>query len=235
MNRLDRLPCHWLISALVATLWVSTAPAQSPPGPYPQMAPLDQYLISDRDAEIAMAKSAAPAAVSGNARILVLSRRGYETAVEGRNGFVCLVERAWMAPFDDPGFWNPRIRGPVCYNPPAVGSLLPLIVRRTELALSGLSKSDLLDSMRAGARQPAAPGAMAYMLSKLAYLGDAAGGPWLPHLMVYAPLADSSTWGADTPGSPVFALHQFLAERQPIAQFLVPVLKWSDGTQAVRQ
>jgi hypothetical protein len=235
MNRLDRLPRHWLTSALVATLWVSTAPAQSPGGRYPQMAPLDQYLMPDRDAEIAMAKSAAPAAVSGNARILVLGKRGYETAVEGTNGFVCMVERAWMSAFDDQGFWNPRIRGPVCYNPPAVGSVLPLIVRRTELVLSGLSKSQVLDSMQAGARRAAAPAAMAFMLSKLGYLGDEAGGPWLPHLMVYAPLADTSAWGADTPGSPVFAFHQFSAEQQPFAMFLVPVPKWSDGTLALRR
>ena len=235
MNRLDRLPSLWLTSALVATLWVSRAQAQSPQGRYPQMAPLDQYLIPDRDAEIAMAKSAAPAAVSANARILVLGRRGYETAVEGRNGFVCMVERAWMSPFDDQNFWNPRIRGPVCYNPPAVGSVLPLIVRRTQLVLAGLSKSQVLDSLQAGPRSSAAPGAMAFMLSKLGYLGDAAGGPWLPHLMVYAPLADSSTWGADSPGSPVFAFHQFTAERQPFAMFLVPVPQWSDGTLALRR
>ena len=180
-----------------------------------------------------MAQSAAPAAVSANARVLVLSKRGYETAKAGRNGFVCLVERAWTSPFDDQNFWNPRIRGPICYNPPAAGSLLPLVVRRTELVLAGLSKSQVLDSLQAGARQSAAPGAMAYMLSKLGYLGDSAG-PWLPHLMVFAPLADSSAWGADMPGSPVFALNQFIAERQPIAEFLVPVRKWSDGTLALR-
>jgi hypothetical protein len=198
------------------------------------MAPLDQYLMADREAEITLARSAAPAAVSDNARILVFSKSGYETAVEGKNGFVCLVERAWMAPFDDGNFWNPRIRGPVCYNPPAVASVLPLAIRRTMFVLSGLSKSQVLDSMRAGARHAAAPGAMAYMLSKQGVLQDPAS-PWLPHLMVYAPIADSSTWGADLTGSPVFSFHQFFAEGQPIAEFLVPVAEWSDGTLAARR
>src|SRR5215469_11185170 len=41
--------------------------------PYPRMAPLDQYLM-DRDAEIALARSAAPDAISGDATILLLGR-----------------------------------------------------------------------------------------------------------------------------------------------------------------
>jgi hypothetical protein len=79
------------------------------------MASIDQYLMTDRGAEIAMARSAAPEAISRDAKILVLGRHGYETAVEGKNGFVCVVERAWMSPFDHPEFWNPKLRGPVCF------------------------------------------------------------------------------------------------------------------------
>src|SRR6202167_5713508 len=75
------------------------AHAQDATTPYPSMAPLDQYLM-DRDAEIAMARSAAPEAISRDAEVLVLGRHGYETAVKGKNGFVCVVERGWMSPFD---------------------------------------------------------------------------------------------------------------------------------------
>ena len=39
-----------------------------------------------------MARSAAPDSISRGATILVLGRQGYETAVEGKNGFVCMVE-----------------------------------------------------------------------------------------------------------------------------------------------
>ena len=77
---------------------VSPMPAQSK-NPYPSRAALDHYLIPDRNAEIALARSAAPDSISHDARILVLGPHGYETAVEGKNGFVCVVERAWMAPF----------------------------------------------------------------------------------------------------------------------------------------
>ena len=89
---------------------------------YPKMAPIDQYLMADRNAEIAMARSAAPPSISADAEVMVLGRHGYETAVKGKNGFVCLVERSWMSPFDFAQFWNPKMRGPICFNPPAVRS-----------------------------------------------------------------------------------------------------------------
>ena len=95
--------------------------------PYPSMAPLDQYLI-DRNAESAMARSAAPEAIARDAEILVLGRHCYETAAKGKNGFVCAVERGWMGSFEGnftDGFWNPKLRGPICYNPLAVRSILP--------------------------------------------------------------------------------------------------------------
>jgi hypothetical protein len=164
---------------------------------YPSMAPLDQYLMPDRNAEIALARSAAPDSISRDAKILVLGRQGYETAVEGKNGFVCLVERAWISPFDFPEFWNPKMRGPICFNPPAVRSILPLTIKRPELVLAGLSKAQIIDGIKAFETRelPALePGAMSYMMSRQAYLNDSAG-HWLPHLMFYIPLTDTKVWG----------------------------------------
>ena len=102
--------------------------AQDAKTPYPNMAPLEQYLM-DRDAEIALARSAAPESISRDADVLVLGRHGYETAVKGKNGFVCVVDRTWMGQFEGDGadmFWNPKGRGPVCFNPPAARSILPI-------------------------------------------------------------------------------------------------------------
>jgi hypothetical protein len=94
--------------ALVVVLGaVWQARAQDAKAPYPSMAPIDQYMM-DRNAEIAMARSAAPEAISRDAKVMVLGRHGYETAIEGKNGVVCVVERSWMSPFDGPGFWNPK-------------------------------------------------------------------------------------------------------------------------------
>src|SRR6202162_5233705 len=83
---------------VLSTAW--QAQAQDAKASYPSMAPLDQYLMTDRNAEIAMARSAAPEAISRDADVLVLGRHGYETAVKGKNGFVCVVERGWMGPFN---------------------------------------------------------------------------------------------------------------------------------------
>jgi hypothetical protein len=202
---------------------------------YAVMAPIEQYLMTDRNAEIALARSAAPAAISGEAKVMVLGRHGYETAVEGKNGFVCIVERSWMSPFDSPEFWNSKMRGPICYNPPAVRSILPFTFKRTELALGRLSKLQMLASIKAAfARKELPtpePGAMSYMLSKDGYLGDSAG-HWYPHLMFHIPKTEGSTWGANLPGSPVILDTQHSEVPEPETIFMVPVGTWSDGTPA---
>lgn len=75
-------------------LCIATPLAVAGPAVYPHMAPIARYQTASRAAEIALARSAAPASISGSARILVLGKHGYETAVAGKNGFVCLVVRA---------------------------------------------------------------------------------------------------------------------------------------------
>jgi hypothetical protein len=200
---------------------------------YPSMAPLSQYLMADRDAEIALARSAAPKAISGQATVLVLGTHGYVTAVEGSNGFVCMVDRSWSAQFDFPEFWNPKLRGPTCFNPQAARSILPIARKRTELALAGQSKDQIMEGIKTAlARQqlpPLEPGAMCFMMSKQGYLNDSAG-HWMPHLMFYTPL--EASWGADLPGSPILRNPQFQAGPEKINVFMIPAGRWSDGTPA---
>src|SRR6516225_2805475 len=202
---------------------------------YPSMASIEQYLMPDRNAEITLARSAAPAAISSDAEILVLGRRGYETAIEGRSGFVCMVERSWMSPFNSAEFWNPKVRVPMCFNPAAARSILPLTIKRTEMVLAGLSKAQMIDSIKAGFDNKELlapePGAMCYMMSRAGYLNDALG-HYVPHLMFYFPLTDKSSWGADLPDSPVTLNPQFRDGPEPITEFVIPVGKWSDGTAA---
>ncbi len=199
------------------------------------MAPLDQYLMADRNAEIAMARSAAPDSISRDAKVLVLGAHGYETAVEGKNGFVCLVERGWMGPFDGEFsvFWNPKIRGPICYNPPAARSVLPLTYKRTEMVLAGESKTQIIDGIKTFMKQelpPLEPGAMSYMMSKEQYLSDDGHHNWIAHLMFYTPLMKGDVWGADLPKTPVMLNPQFDGAPEPIDVFMIPAGWWSDGT-----
>ncbi len=86
--------------------------------------PVDQYMM-ERSAEIAMAQSAAPPSISKDAEVMVMGRHGYEVAVKGKNGFVCMVERGWTAGVDDPVFWNPKIRGPICLTHRRRDSMFP--------------------------------------------------------------------------------------------------------------
>src|SRR5262249_37765131 len=59
--------------------------------------PLSEYLMP-ADAEIALARSAAPANISDRATIKVLTASGFQVARQGENGFVCMVMRGWSAP-----------------------------------------------------------------------------------------------------------------------------------------
>jgi hypothetical protein len=149
------------------------ARAQDTKSPYPVMAPVDQYLM-DRTAEIALARSAAPDSISRDAEVMVLTRHGFETAVKGKNQFVCMVERSWSAGTDDPGFWNPKIRGPICFNPAGARYNIPITIKRTEAVLATQSKTGMARAVAAAFEKkeiPALePGAMCFMMSKQQYL-----------------------------------------------------------------
>jgi hypothetical protein len=215
---------------LVMMLAAWPAQADAAKASYPAMAPLEQYLMPNRDAEIVLARTAAPESISRDAEVLVLGRNGYETAVKGKNGFVCIVQRSWTAGIDDPDFWNPKLRAPICFNPSAARTYLPLIIRKTNLILAGQSKAQMVENIKAALDKnelPALePGAMCYMLSREGYLSDR-DGHWHPHLMFFVPATDAATWGADLPGSPILAAADPLDR---LTVFLVPVVKWSDGT-----
>lgn len=216
-----------LLAGLVAAMPVR---AQNSKASYPKMAPLAQYLM-ERNAEIALARSAAPASISRDAKIMILGRHGYETAFQGKNGFVCIVERSWTAPLDDPNFWNPKLRGPLCLNPAAARSYLPITIKKTELILAGKSKTQMAEAIKAAFDKKELPslqpGAMCYMLSKEQYLGDQVVHHWHPHLMFFIPETDSAARGENLSGSPVLTSRDTL-DRLTILMILVP--KWSDGT-----
>jgi hypothetical protein len=220
---------------LVLVTGLGWAYGVSPPdskAQYTSMAPLHLYL-DDRDTEIGLARSAAPDAISRDATVMVLTEHGYVTAVEGKNGFVCIVERAWMSPDDSPSFWNPKMRGPLCFNPPAARSILPSTLERTKMVLAGKSKAEIIAANKAAYDNkelpPLEPGSMSYMMSKQACL--TADGGNLAHVMVYTPHMDAASWGAEVPNSPVILNPQF-RDVAPIDVWVISVGKWSDGTPA---
>jgi len=197
--------------------------------PYPSMAPLEEYLMPN-DAEITLARSAAPASISDDATVMVLGRQGYTTAVQGTNGFLCYVERSWAKPTDDPEFWNPKLRSPNCFNAPAAKSVAQIYLSKTRLVLAGKSKAQIVQTIASaldhGELPALAPGAMCYMMSKQQYLNDQ-GKSWRPHLMFYIAGDAAQSWGANLPGSPVIAVNDAEAR---VTVMMVVVHRWSDGT-----
>ena len=202
---------------------------------YPTMAPIAQYRVATQTEEIDLARSATPTSISGNATVLVLGSSGYETAVKGKNEFICLVMRSWAADFADAEFWNPKLRAPICLNPAAGRSVLPGYLERTKWVLSGVSKSDMIARTKAALAAKTwlapEPGAMAYMMSKRGYVSDAAG-HWHPHLMFFLPHTEGATWGANLDGSPIIVAQ---SDPEPVTTFFVPVTHWSDGTPAIME
>lgn len=214
----------------------SATGAASPAHPkrlYPAMAPLEQYLAKSPADEIALARTAAPPSISADADALVLGRHGYETAVKGTNGFVCLVERNWAGGFEDAEFWNPRSRAPNCFNPAAARTELPQYLKRTEWVLAGVSKEEMIARTRAaladGSFRRPEPGAFSFMLSKDGYLNDEAGGPWYPHVMFFLPHGEAAGWGAGRAGSPILGGEGTEIESTVL---FIPVRRWSDGSTA---
>ena len=210
----------------------SAARAQAGAAPYSSMAPLDQYLMPNESSEIALARSAAPASISDGAEVMVLRRDGYTSVVKGSNGFLCMVERSWGAATDEPEFWNPKVRSPICFNPPAARTFVPIFLMKTRLVLAGKSKAEIVEATASAMDKkelPALePGAMCYMLSKQQYLNDR-GMSWHPHLMFFVAGDAAKSWGGNLPGSPVLASDD---PEERVTIFLVWVGQWSDGTAA---
>ncbi|HEY8312111.1 MAG TPA: hypothetical protein VIG47_16215 [Gemmatimonadaceae bacterium] len=193
---------------------------------------LAPYLIPDRAAEIALARSAAPAAISDSAAVLVLTRAGYVNAAHGPNGFVCIVLRGFAGPLsNDSSWWNPKVRAPLCLNPAAVRSVLPEMKQRAALVMAGTPASDIVARIyrEYASHQLTMPadGAMTYMMSHNQYLADE-NPPWKPHLMFfYGGGRNGAEWGA---GNEAPIIDGGVDKKSGISIMLIPVSHWSDGT-----
>ena len=208
------------------------ARAQADKAAYAAMAPVDAYLMADQNAEIALARSAAPASIADGAEVMVLGKKGFMTAVKGTNGFLCIVERSWGAGTDEVEFWNPKVRAPICFNPQAARSFAPIFLMKTKLALAGKSKTEIVAATDAALNKKELPaleqGAMCYMMSKQQYLNDR-GMSWHPHLMFFVSGDAAKSWGADQPGSPIIAAND---PEERVTIMMVWVGNWSDGSAA---
>lgn len=198
---------------------------------------LGPYLMSDRAAEVALARSAAPKEIADAATVLVLTRTGYVAAVTGTNGYTCFVQHSFDGPLSGPGFWDPAIRAPQCANPPASRTVLPIFEKRAEWIMTGVTPKEISRRTREAyaSREmvPPAAGSMIFMLSPEQHLNDGANPHWMPHVMFfYDKSMAAATMGVDTITNTVIDG----SAGDPDAPFLLvflPVRKWSDGTLAL--
>lgn len=216
--------------------------------PYPKMLPIEQYLM-DRDTAIALARSAAPPAISKDASVMVLTAKGWETAIKGTNGFVCMAGPSWTASIDFYDVWSPKQKGAICLDPAAVKSILPIYNKLTQITLAGVvSVKDRIAAVQeAYAKKeipPLEPGAMGYMMSKDAYLTHLGHTHNLCHVMFFiavkagelgdfdptSPISSTSMWFSD-PDKPDSPLNK---ELPPLRTVPVAVPFWSDGTPAFK-
>jgi hypothetical protein len=226
-------------SLALASLLASSAVAfgqASQADPYLTMAPIAKYLMPSAAAEIAFARTAAPPSISADAEVLVLTPKGYVVAANGSNGWVCFVGRPWTAGLNDPEFWNWRGLGPACLNPPAVRSVLPQYLARTQWAIAGATREEIAAKSKAAYADhqftDPAPSSFAIMMSKEQYLLGV-DGPWRPHVMPFIAFDQMSTWAAGFKGSPIAGPSDtsYYRPYEPMT-IAIPVSHWSDGSLA---
>jgi len=222
------------IALALACSAIAFAQVPSPDPDYLTMGPIERYLIPSASAEIALARTAAPPSISAEATILVLTKTEFVTAVNGTNGWVCLVGRAFQGGLDDPELWSWRNRSPVCLNPPAVKSVLPYYLARARWALAGATREEMAQKAQAAYAShqftDPLPNSFSFMLSKQGYLNDSVKGPWHPHVMLFVATNQMDTWAAGFDGSPILAPPPNTERAYEPITIDIPVRRWSDGS-----
>lgn len=213
------------VAWVVLSLTGFTAVASAQPTTYP---PLENYLMT-RDAEIGLARSAAPDTISSRATIKVLTRTGYEVAHQGDNGFVCLVMRGWSGPTYTPAelravAYDAAVRAPICFDTEAARTVLPYYEMKTKLGMAGKTPDEIASAVDAAYKKGDLPKrngvAFGYMWSADQFLGSEAG-HWHPHMMVYSPYYKNAMLGGNAFGSPLPAVTDDAGT--PFAIIVIPV------------
>jgi hypothetical protein len=210
---------------VVLSLTSFTAIASAQTTKYP---PLENYLMA-RDAEIGLARSAAPEGISSRATVKVLTRTGYEIAHQGENGFVCLVMRGWSGPTYTPSdlravAYDAAVRAPICFDTEAVRTVLPYYELKTKLGMAGKTPDEIASAVDAAYKNGDLPKrnsvAFGYMWSADQFLGSEAG-HWHPHMMVYSPNYRNAMLGDNPFGSTLPAVTDDAGT--PFAIIVIPV------------
>lgn len=230
-----RNTCAQVVSvlAIIAAGPAAAASAAAAGSVHSAAARIQPYLIASQQQEIALARSAAPPSISAHATVMVLGAHGYATAVNGTNGFVCVVARSWdnAVSVKSATFWSPKTIIPYCFNPAGTQSVLPEYLLKTQWVIAGASMAEIGERQKAAraagkVQQPAA-GAICYMMSRHSWGVGGNPGPWRPHIMFYFANRQAPDWGANLGSNPVYS-----SADDDTTTFFVLVPVWSDGSPA---
>ena len=188
-----------MLVSLLASLDALAVWAQGPKYP-----PLSEYMMAT-EAEVALARSAAPEKVSARATVKILTPSAYKVAAQGDNGFVCMVMRGWAAATSSTAqerdlVYYAKLRAPICFDPVASRTVLPLQELQAKLGMEGKGPDQVTDTVQAAYAKGELPRmeavAFAYMFSADQDLGPGVGA-WHPHMMVYTPYYENSMLGGN--------------------------------------
>jgi hypothetical protein len=189
--------------AFVLVLLLASAAAGAESRKY---APLSEYMM-ESNAEIALARSAAPDNISGQATVKIFTPAGFKVAAEGRNGFVCMVLRGWAAPTYNPEPFRDYVyvadlRAPICFDAVSAQTMMPYYELRHKLGMEGKAPDEIARGIEAAYAKGELPktdtASIAYMFSADMYLGPHLGhGLIYPHLMLFLPYYDNAKLGGN--------------------------------------
>lgn len=170
----------------------------------PKYPPLSEYMMA-AEAEAALARSAAPEKVSARATVKILTTLGYTVVAQGDNGFVCMVMRGWAAATSSAAadrdlVYYAKLRAPICFDPVASRTVLPLQELQARLGMEGMGPDRIAEAVQAAYAKGELPRmeavAFGYMFSADQDLGPGVGA-WHPHMMVYTPYYENSMLGGN--------------------------------------
>jgi len=176
--------------------------------------------LMDQEKEIALALSACPARVAGQAAVYVLEKNGYVKVRESQNGFTAIVQHV-----------TPTSQEPQCMDSEGARAFLPRVLKVAELRAQGKTPQEiqafLSDAIAQGIFSPPTRPGVIYMLSDQNLNTNGKGEIFPPHVMFYGTHLTNADLGVDgkdlgpdgNPKGPTFVA----GDGSPFSLIIVPV------------
>lgn len=219
MVRLSVLSVALLSLALVEAGPAAAQSAATRNGPRP---------VLPRAAEVALARSAAPASISDGSRVWAFTGTTYVVADSGQTGVNCYVGRPWSGSLE-----------PHCFDAEGAATVLPIQIRRIELYAAGRTETaveaEIAQGILSGRFRLPSRSAVTYMMSAAQNLVTGPGTPigaWRPHLMIYQPFVTAEAVGLAKGGGGVMLVEN---SGMALAALIIPLEHFVPAPDSTRR